>query len=90
MTTAHQSMHLSFCSLGGVPLDFQARTREMGRKLRRGARQGKFPLTGTPVFWLPKNATEALNAVKASIVAIQNGQYVEGMFDDIDSMHRKE
>jgi len=42
------------------------------------------------VFWLPKNATEALNAVKASIVAIQNGHYVEGMFEDIDPVARKD
>ena len=44
-----------------------------------------FAFKGTPVFWLPKNATEALNAVKASIVALQNGRYAAEMFDDDDA-----
>ena len=45
-------------------------------------RQRRFPLKGTAVFWLPKNATEALNAVKASIAAIQSGRFKEEFLED--------
>ena len=39
------------------------------------------------MFWLPKNATEALKAVKASIDAIQNGRFREEFLDDNDDQH---
>jgi len=48
-------------------------------------RQEKFPLKGTAVFWLPKNATEALKAVKASITAIQNGRFREEFLNNGES-----